>query len=148
MPWTLPDSPSMILQYALVAAGHGILPDNSKTSWQISRQKELDKPDDVITIYNTQPEIFDRLATGEVEEYSGVQLRVRAFLDEDAWTKIDAICNAFLNTLQNLVVAVGANYYQFHTFVRQEGPTSVGDIEGRTAVVYAVEGLMVVSRLN
>lgn len=142
---SLPDSPAMILQYALVAGGLGIMQNNTNTNWQITRGKELERPENVVTIYNEDPEIFDRtMPDGEVQEYEGVNIRVRGFLDEEAWEKVNAI-NVFLAGLSNLVVAVGARSYLFQTFIRRTGPTFLGDLEGRAAVAYTVNGLMVVT---
>jgi hypothetical protein len=83
----------------------GFLPDEQKES---------------AGLYDTAGVKHTRFMQGGTQEYSGIQLRVRARNYTDARLKLQAVCNAMDNVSRTIIILDSSNGYEIRT-VHQTG---------------------------
>lgn len=94
MSGNLTHSPADVLRHCLISLGYGVIPSVSAV-WPIFCDSEPDKPDNCITLYNTQGKESGRTMTdGERQEFPGFQVRVRCVNPVDGFAKARAIAVA------------------------------------------------------
>lgn len=85
-------SPADLLLTLLQADGQTVAAaKGSAVDWQSTVGKELDAPDNVVTVYNTAGRVDARLMAGNLVEHYGIQLRVRSKDQPTGWDKIASI---------------------------------------------------------
>lgn len=83
--------PSDIFRQLLVDLGLGTLPEDDG-AWPIFDQAEPESPDNCITIFDTEGRTHGRImATGQLVEHYGIQIRVRSNRRNDGKAKVRAI---------------------------------------------------------
>lgn len=132
----LDNSPSQVLQYAMVALGLGSMPVDGDP-WPIFATSETPTPDNQIVIFDTSGILDGRLQqTGEQQEFPGIQIKVRAtdpivgyVRIQDIAANLDAVCPPY-------PVAIGLKNYHIWNISRKgtilrlgkETPTSKREI--------------------
>lgn len=123
MPGTLTHSPAAIVRQLLIDLG---LVTASGT-WPVKVSAEPDTPDNVVTIYDTAGETQGRIQySGEVTDFHGLQIRVRAIDHPTGWAKVNAITTACAETVKRTTVAVSGTSYTVHAMTRRSGILAIG----------------------
>ena len=135
--------PSKVMQLFLIDQGYGNLPPN--TVWPIYfgfMPGVPQAPADAIAVYDTVGLKDGRLInTGEVIEYPGIQIRVRATAYENGFDRIQRITNKLDTVLKHLII-IGNDAYTIHNITRLGPPISLGQEEGSTRVLFVVNTRM------
>lgn len=114
-------SPADVVRRLLVNLGYGTLPGN--LNWPINVARELDTPDNTITVYDTSGVLQGRLQpTGVNEEYHGIQVRVRSTVFETGWAKINAIAYACDVLVEASTVVVSSATFVVGSIMRTGSP--------------------------
>ena len=138
MSGSLVHSPAYIIQKLLVNFGLGTAPAVAGV-WPIYVSQEPDKPDSVITVYDTPGRQQGRLQTsGQWQELYGIQVRIRDAHHQDGYKKANAIATALDESIyQNTVtlednVGTTTSTYTVHSVSRAGGINSLGKDVART----------------
>lgn len=99
------NAPADIVRQLLVDAGY---------TWPITYDSELDRPDDVITVYDTQPRV-DSDNMQDPDLHYGIQVRIRSADTGVGRDKSESI-RATLNAVNRQSVTVDANLYTVNAF--------------------------------
>lgn len=120
MPGVLVHSPADVVRRVMIAMGLGVSPANgSTTNWPIYAESEPDRPDNVITVYNTSGRSFGSTQPdGEQQEHHGIQVRVRSITPEAGWTKANALAIALDEDLYQETVTIDGSTYTLHSVDR------------------------------
>lgn len=119
-------SPADIVRYALVGLEAGTLP-SAGGAWPISVNKELDSPDETVTIFDTQGKDDGRsMIDGTRDEHPGIMLRVRARSIPAAHNKAKELAST-LDTLYQEEVRIGDEEYLLHSVSRVGNPIPASD---------------------
>lgn len=146
----LTHSAARVLRQAIVDMSLGVNPSNATTSWQVSAPKELDTPDNVITIGNTSGiQEGTQQATGKLYEGFGIQVRVRATDHDTGWLKANAIGTALAEQLYQRTVVVDGTTYCIHCFNQTGGILETGDdIPNSKRQLFFLNGILKVNQLS
>lgn len=126
MSGSLVHSPADIVRRALVTLGLGTLPTASG-SWPIAVSQEPDTPDEAITLYDTSGRIDGRThVDGEIQEFPGLQVRVRSANPVTGYTKAQAIAVALDQSIRLTNVTIGANVYKIYAITRTGTVNAIG----------------------
>lgn len=132
MSGSLSHMPSDIILQLLVDKGDGTLP-SANGIWPVFSTREPDKPDSIITIYDTTSKLEGRDHTsGEMVEHYGIQFRIRAADPNDGWRKANAIKTTIdTNTLRTVVsiadtTGTATSSYRIQAITRTSGILSLG----------------------
>ena len=132
MPGSLSHAPSVVVQNLLIALGIGTR-QSADGAWPVYATQEPTKPDEVITIYDTEGRTGNRDApTKERPEYNGIQIRVRGQNYADGHTKAEAIAIALDSSVFKTAVSVpdasgtGSTSYMVWMMRRISGPLALG----------------------
>lgn len=119
-------SPADIVRYALISLAQGTLP-SAGGAWPISVRKELDTPDETMTVFNTQGKNDGRsMIDGERDEHPGVMIRVRAKDEPTAYLKAQSVAEA-LDRLYQEEVTIGEESYLLHSVSRTSNVIPASD---------------------
>jgi hypothetical protein len=119
-------SPADIVRYALVGLEVGTLPSAGGT-WPISVNKELDTPDETVTVFDTTGKDDGRsMYDGTRDEHPGVMLRIRAQSVPAAHNKASELAT-LLDTLYQEEVSIGEESYLLHSVTRVGNPIPASD---------------------
>lgn len=117
----LEHSPADIIRYLLVAHGIGELPSGTGVmdDWSIFCDVEPDRPDNCITIYNTQGRKHARMQlSGRVVEHYGIQIRVRSRNPKLGYNMAQQIAAELDENVYQERVTIGTAIYCVHSFDR------------------------------
>ena len=129
MSGSLSHSPAVIVARLLIALGHGVDPvaDSPNLNWQVYETGEPDKPDNCVTVYDTEGVSHGReMVTGERQEHEGVQVRVRGRTHEVGFLKAHQIAQALDRDVQNLIVSINGTNYLVEAITRQGSVLAIG----------------------
>lgn len=123
-----------IVQKLLINGGLGVAPpaSGSASDWSVYINSEPDKPDAVITVYDTTGVIGGRLGpTGDKEEMFGVMIRIRGGSPTAGGVKARAIARYLDSQVNEANVTIGSYTYLVHSVDRSGtvnplGPTQQG----------------------
>lgn len=149
MAGALTHSPADILRYIIVAHGWGILPPGSSNpDWSVFVDKEPDRPDNCITLYNTSAKYNGRVHSGEVQEQHGIQVRVRSALSNEGYTRARGVAIELDEQLSIESITIGGSTYSVKSFNRRTDVKPLGtDAQTPTKrFVHTFDGLLVVRR--
>lgn len=91
----LSHSPADIIRWVIIGLGLGTDPDDGG-EWPVFVSNEPALPDSSITVFNTTPIDGGReMVEGERSMHWGIQVRVRAATDPEAFARAEAIRKAF-----------------------------------------------------
>ena len=142
MSGSLTHSPADVIRYLLIDLSLGTLPSASG-DWPIIANRELDSPDNLITVFDTAGLRNGRVADGEVQEHEGFQIRVRAGTQTVGQAKINAIKQAIDNSVLNKSVVIGASTYIVYAISRRSGPFYLGqDVETSKRIVFTINAVV------
>lgn len=117
----LQHSPADVIRYMLIQHGLGTLHSGSGVpdNWTIFSDVEPDRPDAVITVYNTMGVKHAQIhVTREVIEDEGIQIRVRSRTPAEGYEKANAIANELDEFVLQETVTIGTSVYCVHSFNR------------------------------
>jgi len=98
-----------------------------ESGWKGTHGTMPDTIDDVVTVFDTDPQLDGRSMRGTVWDHKGIMLHVRAKSKTTAWAKVAAVCTALDAVYWTpLAVQGGTRLYGFH---RKSGPALMA---GRT----------------
>ncbi len=130
MSGALTHPPSKVLRQALVDAGAGTLPAD-EGSWPISASQERNKPDAVITVFDTASRLDGRtMPDGVMQEHYGIQVKVRDSDFQQAYTKASEIQDILDSTFNYTGVTVDSSAYVLEAVTRTGGILSLGKEPG------------------
>lgn len=142
MSGTLLHSPADIIRHLLKNNDHGTMPTENE-EWPLNISMEPDKPDNCITLYDTQGRDFGFTAPDrERQVMEGIQIKVRAIDHPTGWVKAIALAIA-IDQVSETVLTIDATQYIVHRIRRtsdvlvlgQEKPNSVRQLFTINAVV-------------
>ena len=108
MPGSYSDSPAEVLLQMLIDLDVCSEPGDGGTEGFCDRMP--DRPDQLLTVFNTSGMDNGRVMQGERVELEGIQVSVRAQKEEDAWTIGQNVCNSFDSTSMRRVTVNGHQY--------------------------------------
>ena len=143
MSGSLSDSPGAVVRKLLVDLSLGVEPTSAGTEWQVFHAREPNKPDSVITVYDTEGRRQGRsMVSGEALEHFGVQVRVRDANHADGFTKSRAIAVALDESVNQTSVTVGSNVYMVYAITRTSGPLSIGKEPDSKRNIFTINALV------
>lgn len=126
MSGSLTHSPADIIRKLLIDEGQGTTPSDG-SAWPVYFSQEPDKPDSVITVYDTVGIKNGRhQIDGEVQEHHGFLVRIRAATARAGFTKARAIAVALDESVRRDSVTVESSNYKVYSVTRISGPLSLG----------------------
>ena len=110
-------SPADIVRHLLKNEGYGTLPEE-REDWPLNISMEPDKPDNCITLYDTQGRDFGFTAPDrERQVMEGIQIKVRAIDHPTGFTKANALAIA-IDRISEEVLMIDATQYIIHRIRR------------------------------
>lgn len=126
MSGALTHPPSKVIQQLLVDLGLATLPA-ADGSWPVTASQEEDKPDSVLTVFDTSGVPDGRtMIDGVMQEHYGFQVKIRAARFQTGYTKASAIQNAIDSSVRNTSVTVDSSVYAIATITRTGSIIHVG----------------------
>lgn len=117
MSGTLLHSPADIIRNLLRNNGHGTMPEE-REAWPLNITVEPDKPDNCITLYDTQGRDFGFTAPDkERQVMEGIQIKVRATEHKAGFVKANAIAIA-IDRISEAVLTIESTQYIVHRIRR------------------------------
>jgi hypothetical protein len=111
-----------ISRYLLIDLDLGTVPTD-EGAWPIFADREPESPDDCITVYNTQGLDEGRdMISGELFGHQGIQVRVRAAVQQTGWAKATAIQKAMAESVLRTAVSISSSDYLVQCFAK------IGDV--------------------
>lgn len=148
MSGSLTHSQAEVVQYLLADLGHGILPSDLPGSWPIYALKEVDTPDDLITVYDTVGRNQGKTQfDGEVQEMHGVQIRIRAALNYLGRRKAREI-QVGLDPVRLKNVTVESSVYLVHSLSRSGDVNSLGNEPNTKRELFTVNFLVALRQVS
>jgi hypothetical protein len=126
MSGALDDSPADIMRQLIEDLSLGADPSGT-ASWPIYSSREPNDPDDCITLYDTSGDLQDtHQKDGEVQEFHGIQLRIRSSDPATGYAKARALAVALDETILQDCVTLGSNIYAVYSVTRKSGVIPLG----------------------
>lgn len=123
------DSPAAVIAQLLIDLTLATDPSSSG-AWPVSVDSELDSPDNVLCVTNTEAVQSGRVQiSGQMSELWGFQLKIRAADPQVAFAKANAMAVAFDQVIYHNGVTIGSNKY-FVGAVTRKGSTLFAGREG------------------
>ena len=141
-------SPADILRYAIIALGHGYRPsDMNESEWKVYADMEVDKPDNLIVVYNTAGKIKGRMQpTGESVEHNGFQILVRTTDSQSGRKKLAEIERDLLQDIRRTTVTIGTDAYMIKAVHKTSGILPLGkDQANKERFLFSFNGTIVIS---
>lgn len=145
MPGAMEDSQANVIRQLLIDLGLGVAPSSPHaTDWAVIAHREVDRPDNVIIVKNSEGQIGQREhVEGERDERNGIQVIVRSGNTVAGYNKARAIAVAMDQQMNQQTVTVGDNQYLVWTVIRtsdvmylgEEEPQSTRSLHSINAVV-------------
>lgn len=116
--------------------------------WPVAVKSEPARPDDVLTVYNTDPLSSDRVMgdnAAQLSPHSGIQVRVRSRTEPDGWDRAARLINAMNDVYRRTVTVPGHDPVTVHCFTNvPDEPTSLGlDKPASARHLYTVNAFLV-----
>lgn len=127
MSGSLAHSPADVVRRLVIGLGHGTAPAIPPGAWPVYIGTEPSAPDDCVTVFDTEGRIVGAVQhNGEVQEYHGIQVRVRAADYATGYAKARAIAVALDTDVERDAVTVGAGSYCACSVTRTSDVVSLG----------------------
>lgn len=125
----LPHSAADIVRQLFVDIGYLSDPDARPLGeWPAYARKEPTKPDDCVTVYNTEGVNVGRIQIdGEEEGWWGIQVRVRGRDSRVAWRKASRLWYAMTSEIYDRTVRLETTRYVVGAFLQVNKPLDVGE---------------------
>lgn len=136
----LQHSPAQIVSRLLVALG---VATESGGAWPVNYSSEPDRPDAVVTVYDTQGTNEGDTADGEAQGHYGLQVRVRATTSALAWARTNLISRALQAQYYSSVV-LDDQTYLVQCFSRFGSGIPLGRVGGSSRVAFTLNLLVMV----
>lgn len=126
MPGSLEHSPADIIRYLIIAHGLGTLHSGTgiPDDWTVFSDVEPDRPDRVITVYNTIGRKHARTFDGVIQETHGILIRVRSQTPKEGYAKAREIAVELDEQVLQERITISGSIYCVHSFNR------IGDVVG------------------
>lgn len=153
MSGSLAHSPADVIRHLLIGLGLGTNPADGE-AWPVYVSSEPDRPDSVITTYDTSGRLNGRTQVdGEVQEHHGIQIRVRDANPAAGFKKANEIAIAldetvYLDTVAiEDVVGTGVSRYLVWNVSRVSGIFSLGkDVETSKRNLFTINAVVSLRR--
>lgn len=125
----LADSAADIVRVLLIDLGQGVRASTrgDGTPWPITTGKELPKPDEVITVKDTQGTDDGRIMIdGSLVYHYGLQIRIRSMDERTGYTKAETVRTA-LAAVRRRVATVNGSGYKVHAITHIGPVLPIGD---------------------
>lgn len=143
MAGALTHTPARVLAQALVDLGLGVAPDvRDPARWSVFYGGEPPTPDEVITVRHVVG--LDNGTTmwdGTLQEFYGLQVRVRASDEDSGWSRANAVMVA-LHALTNRYVSVDGVPYLLASAGPRGGVNSLGKADPTSALTLFTVNLL------
>ena len=148
MSGSLAHSPADVVRYCLIDLGLGTLLTDDD-SWPMTVTQEVEDPDNAITLFDTSSIKQGRIASGEIQEHEGFQVRVRATDHATGHAKINAIKEALDKSIHNVGVTIGSTTYIIYSVSRRGGIFYLGqDISSSKRVLFTINAVIALRQTN
>lgn len=139
-------SPAKILAALLINLD--VAADPPARPWPVFVGNEPTDPDDCLTLYDTTGFMAARsMIDGELVEWAGWQLRVRAVTQQTGFVKATALRRTMSEDILTVAVALDGTTYLVHCLNRFSGVISLGkDVTNSKRYLFTLNGTMAVSR--
>lgn len=147
-------SPADIARYAAIQGSQGITPPvppnvAANLSWPIYATKEPDRPDEVITTYDTTGIDEGRSQpTGEIFSQYGVQWRIRGANQRIARQKAESLRIWLSETLYNSLVTIDGTQYLVQCFSNIGQLLDLKEIPNTKRRIFTINCTITIRRLN
>ncbi len=144
-------SPARVIAHYLVNRGVCTLaqPGVAADTWPVSWSGEADKPNNVVTVYNTAGVKHGRLMpSGKVQKHFGIQVRVRGTTEEVAQAKLSTIMTLFDEQTVRWVVLLAGKEYLIHSINAVGEPMPLGKPGGSKRNVFTMNYLTSIREAN
>lgn len=118
-------SPAYVTSKVLIALNLGTAPPGGTTipsnnAWPIYATNEPDKPDNVITVFNSPDSMDDgrSMLDGTLYTHFGIQVRVRSIRPDTCWLRADAIRKALSEDIYDYTITINSIQYLIHAYTR------------------------------
>lgn len=132
-------SPAQIIRQVLIDLGLG----SASGAWPVYYSEEPDRPDNVITVYDTQGRDFGSYqVTGERVEHHGISVRIRAATYAIGWKKARAIAVALDESIHVHSLVLEDAAYCVHATNRTSAVVSLGEEEATSRRLFTVNAVV------
>lgn len=132
MPDQLLHSPADVVRWLLIQTEQGVAP-SSVGAWPVFVSIEPDRPDNCITVYDTEGILEGRIqTTGEVVEQLGVMLRVRSQNYPLGYSKCLNLQRELDQQIYRRQVTVQNSTYVVHSLTRRGSILAIGKDRGNS----------------
>lgn len=127
----LEHSPANVVRWLLVSLNVADHPDPSGTAplgdWPIYWKAEPDSPDNVISVYDTEPVVDGRThVDGEMQLHDGIQVRIRCDDEIDGFNKANELYDAMARQVRRNTVSILGSTYLVQAITHKGGVLSLG----------------------
>jgi hypothetical protein len=136
----LQHSPAQITTRVLVDLG---VATEAGGVWPVYYSSEPDRPDSVITVYDTAGTDEGSIHTGEAQGHYGIQVRVRGINHAAVWARANLIARA-LQTQYHTRVTLDDDEYLVQCYARFSGPIPLGRVGGSTRTAFTLNLLVTI----
>jgi hypothetical protein len=144
----LTHSPADVVRWLLINLGLGTDPA-ADGLWPIHATNEPDWPDNMLTLYDTDPSIDGRIQqTGEITEHRGVQVQVRGVDHPTAWAKVEAVRATMDETVNKHLVIVESSAYIVYAITRRSGPLALGRESATNRFLFTINVAVALRQLS
>ena len=149
---SLENSPADVVRWLLIQLGLGTNPEDEK-NWPVEVSNEPDKPDNLITVYDTAGITDGRVQrTGETAEHRGVMFQIRGTSQPVAWGKAEEIKTVIDESVVNSTVIIGAGTagkeYVVFSITRHSGPVSLGREPGTNRFLFTINAVVALRQVT
>lgn len=133
-----------VIRQLIIDKGLGV--DSLTDPWSVFTTSEPDTPDDCITVYGPPGRTLGKDIVG-VDEYPGVQVRVRAQTYDTGRAKIIAI-QKMLDAASYSKVTVASARYTVESVIREGPMIPLGRMQGGERRLFTLNCLPVINKLG
>lgn len=122
---------------------------NSVSQWEAHVNREVDKPDEAITVYDTEGRSDGRvMVTGALQSHPAIQVRVRARDHETAHARAKAIADKFDTVVYHNTVTLDSTQYCVQSISRTSSFSFAGtDAPTSKRVIFTINAYVTVRQL-
>lgn len=142
-------SPAAIVARILIEELAGREPDGSAVDWQVYVGIEPNRPDSVMTVFDTTSEYHGRTAPDNgADQHYGIQVRVRSRTAQTGFVQALVVCQTVDERSTQRRVVIGVASYMVATIVRRGDPINIGRGELSDLNIVTLNAVLAVRRLS